>query len=278
MFALWHHCLFTISFDHVYILKMKLSLINVYITWLKMTTYMVILDNFLIFKHDYRVFFHYYTELGVCTWGCFIYKQMTTSRIGEKWYTGKRNKIKYFNSQACNVEAGIFTLPTNLKNQRLDERLFWAKLPAQSKSRTKMFSSHRPKGGRSSTPLSSSLPFPPFCSPSALSAPAMVALASLSSLCPCGLARRRAASASISCCAVATPSSGKGTHGCPLPFLSLLLVANGVAGLTMDSFRNFVPHSRITVSSLLCWFRSQIDPSMCDSEACWKRGRRPLNF
>ncbi|CAN6251827.1 unnamed protein product [Urochloa humidicola] len=42
----------------------------------------------------------------------------------------------------------------------------------------------------------------------------MVALASLSSLCPCGVARRRAtcasASVSISCCAVATPSSGKG--------------------------------------------------------------------
>ncbi|CAO1942149.1 unnamed protein product [Urochloa humidicola] len=41
----------------------------------------------------------------------------------------------------------------------------------------------------------------------------MVALASLSSLCPCGLARRRATCASasaISCCSVATPSSGKG--------------------------------------------------------------------
>ncbi|KAL6634511.1 hypothetical protein ACP70R_027182 [Stipagrostis hirtigluma subsp. patula] len=38
----------------------------------------------------------------------------------------------------------------------------------------------------------------------------MVALASLSALCPCGLARRRSASASVSCCAVATPSSGKG--------------------------------------------------------------------
>ena len=60
-------------------------------------------------------------------------------------------------------------------------------------------------------------------------AAAMVALASLSALCPCGLARRRAASAStsvsISCCAVATPSSGKGTHGCPLSpsYLSCLL-------------------------------------------------------
>jgi hypothetical protein len=55
----------------------------------------------------------------------------------------------------------------------------------------------------------------------AAAAATMVALASLSSLCPCGIARRRAASASssvavsISCCAVATPSSsGKGTHGC----------------------------------------------------------------
>ncbi|KAG8070937.1 hypothetical protein GUJ93_ZPchr0006g46219 [Zizania palustris] len=40
---------------------------------------------------------------------------------------------------------------------------------------------------------------------------AMVALASLSSLCPCGLARRRStSSASISCCAAAHPSSAKG--------------------------------------------------------------------
>ena len=45
----------------------------------------------------------------------------------------------------------------------------------------------------------------------------------------------------------------------PLPFLSQLLVANGVAGLEMDSFRNFLPYSRITVSRLLCWFRTS-DP------------------
>ncbi|KAM0913691.1 hypothetical protein ACQ4PT_011979 [Festuca glaucescens] len=52
----------------------------------------------------------------------------------------------------------------------------------------------------------------------------MVALASLSSLCPCGLARRRSASVSISastsisCCAVATaPPSGRGSHESRIP-------------------------------------------------------------
>ncbi|KAL6899180.1 hypothetical protein ACP4OV_005838 [Aristida adscensionis] len=47
----------------------------------------------------------------------------------------------------------------------------------------------------------------------------MVALASLSSLCPCGLARRRSASASISCC-VATPSGKEQkltSRGRPIP-------------------------------------------------------------
>jgi hypothetical protein len=113
----------------------------------------------------------------------------------------------------------------------VDDRYFGPSSLPNPNSNKKIFSSPRPKGGRSSTPLSSSLhsfPFPLALRPSPLSAAAaaaMVALASLSSLCPCGLARRRAASASasasasvsISCCAVATPSSGKGTHGCPPP-------------------------------------------------------------
>lgn len=107
--------------------------------------------------------------------------------------------------------------------QRVDERYFWLSCLPNPKRRTKIFSSPspRPKGGRSSTPLSSSLPSSSLSASSA--AAAMVALASLSSLCPCGLARRSAASVSISCCAVATPSSGKGTAAPSPPYLRCLL-------------------------------------------------------
>ena len=139
----------------------------------------------------------------------------------------------------CLVTTYKLAIRVNEKNivERVDERYFGPSSLPNPNLEQKSF----PRQGRKAAgaalryllrfiPFRLLSPLPPLYSAAAA---AMVALASLSALCPCGLARRRAASASasasasvsISCCAVATPSSGKGTHGCPLSpsYLSCLL-------------------------------------------------------
>jgi hypothetical protein len=138
----------------------------------------------------------------------------------------------------CLVTTYKLAIRVNEKNivERVDERYFGPSSLPNPNLEQKSF----PRQGRKAAGaalryllffasfLPSSFPLalaPPPLYSAAAAAAAMVALASLSALCP--LARHRAASASvsISCCAVATPSSGKGTHGCPLSpsYLSCLL-------------------------------------------------------
>ena len=160
-------------------------------------------------------------------------------------------------------------------------------------SNKNLFLAYRPKGGRSSTPLSSSLhSFPPpfrLLSPLPLSTPPpprpwwrsppyrLSAPAAWLAAAPPPLPPPSPSRAARS----RPRPPGKVPMAAPSPLLISAACCEwscGIGNGLVPQLSPILENHRVEVIMLVPNFRSLNDPSMCYSEACWKRGRQALNL